>query len=439
MGKRVLFCARRLELIDEKEHEYETGMTRLFLSLYAFITIMLILLSAVLNYFFLEINQDESPHQYLVNTLTVLHEQSRLDQKQLDQIGLNWREIDIGNTPWSAADQLTLAAKQPVLLYDSQSKAQVYLQINEDTLYEIDLPSNVAQQEGFYWYSASFFVLLALGTAVWLWPLWRDLQLLQSAAKQTDLSKQFQPILLESHSLVYPVGQALDELNAKVRELIKTQMELTGSVAHEFRTPLSRLKFALEAASIDDAPALEAINQDILELETLMHEMLSYTSLENQQPELNISQIPLLSLCQQRIDVCSMENKSKISITLSGEDLLVLGDEHYIERAFDNLFQNALRHTKSKIVVHLERLQAQIILSIDDDGSGIDPDHSQKIFEPFFRPDHGRARNRGGAGLGLAIVKRIAVWHEGTCWAEASPLGGARFCIAFKLSEQSKV
>jgi two-component system OmpR family sensor kinase len=406
-------------------------MTRLFLSLYAFITITLILLSAVLNHLFFSSNQDEQPHQYLVSTLTVLHEQSRLDHEQLEFIGLNWRKTDIANIPWSEADQFSLAAKQPVILYDSQSNAQMYLQLDEETLFEIDLPTAVSQQDSFYWYSASFFGLLALGIAIWVWPLWRDLQLLKSAAKQTNLSEEFEPIALESNSLVYPVGQALDELNAKVRELIKTQMELTGSVAHEFRTPLSRLKFALEAASIDDADALAAINQDILELETLMHEMLSYTSLENQQPELNISQIPLLSLCQQRIDVCTMENKC--SISLSGENLIVLADEHYIERAFDNLFQNALRHTKSKIVVHIEQKKSQIILSIDDDGDGINPAHSQRIFEPFFRPDHGRARNRGGAGLGLAIVKRIAVWHKAECWAEASHFGGARFCIAFSL------
>lgn len=406
-------------------------MTRLFLSLYAFITITLVLLSAVLNYFFFSNTQDEQPHQYLISTITLLHEQSSLEDKQLDQIGLTWRKTDLANIPWSEADRLSLASKKSVLLYDSQSNAQMYLQIDASTLYEIDLPTGIKQQGNFYWYSASFFVLLALGIAVWVWPLWRDLQSLKAATKQTNLSEQFEPIALDSRSLVYPVGQVLDELNAKVRELLKTQMELTGSVAHEFRTPLSRIKFALVAASIDDEQALAAINQDLSELEKLMHEMLSYTSLENQQPELNISQIPLRSLCRQRIDVCKFDQQ--LDITLSGEDLIVLGDEHFIERVIDNLFQNALRHTKSQIVMHIEQTKTQIILSIDDDGKGIKPEHSKKIFEPFFRPDQSRARNRGGAGLGLAIVKRIAKWHEAECWAEASHLGGARFCIAFSL------
>lgn len=406
-------------------------MTRLFLSLYAFITITLVLLSAVLNYFFFSNTQDEQPHRFLINTISLLHKQSALDQEQIDQIGLKWRKTDIGNIPWSEADRLSLDSKKPVLLYDSHSNAQMYLQIDANTLFEIDLPAGIKQQGHFFWYSASFFVLLALGIAIWVWPLWRDLQLLKVATKQTNFSEQFKPIALDSSSLVYPVGQALDELNAKVRELIKTQMELTGSVAHEFRTPISRIKFALVAAAIDDEQALAAINQDLLELETLMHEMLSYTSLENQQPELNISQIPLRSLCQQRIDVCKLDRK--LDIALGGENLVVLGDEHFIQRIIDNLLQNALRHTKSKIIVHIEQKQTQIILSIDDDGNGIKPEHSQRIFEPFFRPDHGRARNRGGAGLGLAIVKRIAKWHKADCWADVSQYGGARFCIAFSL------
>lgn len=359
----------------------------------------------------------------------MLHEKAPLDQDQLKQIGITARQTNIANTPWNEADQRALAANKAVILYNSNSNAQMYLPIDEYTLLEIDLPIATHQQENFYGYSASFFVLLALGIALWVWPLWRDLQSLKRAAKQTNLAQAFEPAALGSRSLVYPVGQALDELNAKVRMLLKTQIELTGSVAHEFRTPLSRLKFALEAACINDEAALVAINQDILELETLMHEMLSYTSLENQQPELNIAHIPLLSLCLQRID--AYKDQHTLDITLSGDDAFILGDEHFIARAFDNLFQNALRHAASKVSVNIDITKSHIILNIEDDGSGIAPANMEKVFEPFFRPDHARTRNRGGAGLGLAIVKRIALWHNAKCWAQTSTLGGARFCIAF--------
>ena len=405
-------------------------MTRLFLSLYAFITITLVVLSAVLNHFFFNNNGQAESNQYLVNSLTHLYQQNALNEKELAQIGLNSRQVNINNIPWQANDRTTLAAQKPILLYSSNSLAQLYYQLDANTLIEIDLPSHNAQQDGFYWYSAVFFALLALGTAIWIWPLWRDLQALKRAAKHTNLSEDFEVVGLQKHSLVYPIGQALDELKAKVRELIKTQMELTGAVAHEFRTPLSRLKFALDAVNIDEK-VLVAIKQDILELEKLMHEMLSYTSLENHEPELNISEIPLLSLCQQRVDACLTATRTNINILVKGNDQLVLADEHYLERAVDNLIQNAIRHAKSQVEITVSGEGENLLLTIDDDGSGIAAEHLSKIFEPFFRPDHSRDRNRGGAGLGLAIVKRIIIWHSADCWAKASPLGGARFCIAF--------
>jgi len=410
-------------------------MTRLFLSLYAFIAITLVVLSAVLNYVFFADSVQAPAHKHLLNTLSAIQQSSGLNDTVLEKSGLVYRKVLYFDMPWSPKDTYDLEAGQGLVLFDESSKGQVYFKIDNRTLYEIDLPDPTQEQGNFYWYSAVFFALLALGTAIWVWPLWRDLQSLKQAAKQSNFSEDFEPIGLQPHSLVYPIGQSLDELNAKVRELIKTQMELTGAVAHEFRTPLSRLKFALAAQTFDDSAAEEAIQQDIDELEKLMHEMLSYTSLENHQPELNISEIPLTRLCEQRVAAISNLIDPRMKIDLCGDDVTILADEKFIERVFDNLLQNALRHGYSHILIKVKRHKSEIILSIDDDGKGIAPEHMDKVFEPFFRLDPSRARIRGGAGLGLAIVRRIVAWHQARCWAEASTLGGARFCVAFSANE----
>ena len=413
-------------------------MTRLFLSLYAFITITLIVLSSVLGNIFFEDNEQDFTQKSLINSLEQLNQQSPISQEKLASIGLSGRLIKQADMPWSEQDINSFAANEAVLLYNDDATALLYLRQTSNTLLEVNLPSKPNQQKEFYWYSALFFILLAVGIAIWSWPLWRDLQALKSAAKQTDFNAEFKPSALKKRSLVYSIGQSLDELNSKVRELIQTQMELTGGVAHEFRTPLARLKFALEAVKTDDQTALLAIQQDIQELEKLMHEMLSYTSLEHQHPELNISQIPLLSLCQQRVSACTQGKNINIKISINGEDNIVLADDHYIARAFDNLFLNALRHAKSEIKINLSKHKYGVLLGIDDDGSGIDEAFHSKVFEPFFRPDNSRNRDRGGAGLGLAIVKRIAKWHECGCWLENSPLGGARFCLLFKQQNSQK-
>lgn len=411
-------------------------MTRLFLSLYAFITLSLIVLSGVLNHFFVDDDTTDPSLQHLLKSLGYMHQQGLLNPTSMANIGLQSRILDSRFIPWSEADQAALAEHKPIVLYNVKSMPQAYFKLDPNNILEIDLSSSLQQSDTWLVYSALFFFLLAIGTAIWVRPLWRDLQRLQRAAQPSNLHDDNSVVGLTAHSLVYPIGQALDDLKAKVKELLKTQMELTGALAHEFRTPLSRLKFALDAANIEDSETLTMINQDILELEKLMHEMLSYASLENQAPELNISEIPLRTLCEQRADAFSgplpMPSLRPCSIKIVGENYMLLGDEHFIQRALDNLLQNALRHAHSAIEIHIKCSNGRLIVSVDDDGKGVAPEHIDNIFAPFFRPDQGRDRNQGGAGLGLAIVKRIAHWHNAVCWAEPSQLGGARFSISFK-------
>lgn len=413
-------------------------MTRLFLSLYAFITITLIVLSAVLEHVFFDDSEQTTVQQHLVKSIISLHKAGHLDIAQINTLGLQGRVIPLRDIPWTQSDLIKLTNKEPVVLFDNNGGTKQYIKVNQHTLIEIDLPSTVIQQPRVYWYSILFFVLLAIGIAIWLWPLWRDLQKLDNTAQQTNFEQDFSPINLDKRSLVYSIGQSLDELNQKVRQLIKTQMELTGAVAHEFRTPLARLKFELEALNIADKKSLSAVNQDITELEKLMHEMLSYTSLESQQPELNITQIPLLSLCKQRIKANQTQQNNELNISLTGSNLTILADEHFIQRMVDNLLQNALRHATSQIEISVTEGINQTIFSVEDNGPGISPAHRDKIFQPFYRPDNSRNRTRGGAGLGLAIVHRIAKWHNADCWVDDSHLGGAKFCCAFSTSSQCK-
>ncbi len=79
--------------------------------------------------------------------------------------------------------------------------------------------------------------------------------------------------------------------------------------------------------------------------------------------------------------------------------------------------------------IHIIRQKSIIKICIEDDGEGVSQAMREKIFSPFFRPDEGRDRQKGGAGLGLAIVKRIVDWHQGDCYVTDGTLGGAKFVI----------
>jgi two-component system OmpR family sensor kinase len=105
----------------------------------------------------------------------------------------------------------------------------------------------------------------------------------------------------------------------------------------------------------------------------------------------------------------------RIAIEATGP-VPVVGDPHRLRQVVDNLVGNAVTHTPDGTDIRVEtRVEgSEAVLTVHDDGPGIDPDDVGRIFEPFFRSDPSRARATGGAGLGLAIVSAIVAAHGGT-------------------------
>lgn len=409
-------------------------MTRLFLSLYVFIVLSLVVLSALLNQIFFSEESLGQEQQAIVSLLTDLNMGQQLSPDQIDTDLMQVRILNMADMAWRDDERTLLNQGKPIVLFDTTMGTQVYFNYAKNQLIEVTLPTNLEQDSAYYLYSGVFFAVLAALIALWLWPLWSDLQRLKQAAIDIDPNDEYHPIEIEARSAVKPIALALNDLGKRVTSLLHAQRELTGAVAHEFRTPLSRLKFAIAANTVQTTRSQQAMNQDIDELEKLVQEMLDYTSMETQQPELNITDIPLLSLCRQRSKYMFDTQTNPPQVVFKGADYRILGDGHFVERAIDNLLQNACRYATKKIEITVNKESAEVKLFIEDDGKGIHENLRERIFDPFFRPDQGRDRQRGGAGLGLAIVKRIMHWHNGRCWVDTSHLGGARFCLAFNLS-----
>ncbi|MDC0602256.1 ATP-binding protein [Aliiglaciecola sp.] len=410
-------------------------MTRLFLSLYLFIALSLVLLSGLLNHVFFQNDDDNFDKQNLISLLTRMHQKGELDSQLLGSEFFRIQYLSPSDMTFSQEEYMKLREKQELVLFDEHNTAQLYFLTSPTQLLEITLLEQNSNKANYFLYSGVFFALLAGLIALWLWPLWKDLQRLKQAVSTITPNNPFRAIDIEPRSVVYPIALTLNEQGHRIEQLLNTQRELTGAVAHEFRTPLSRLKFATaNQSTVGDKGFLDEMNNDIDELEKLVQEMLNYTSMETQEPELNISEIPLLSLCRHRIDYLTSYKSGNIQVTCTGTDATILADEHYIERVIDNLINNAYRYAASQIIVSVRLKGQTVLLMVEDDGEGVPDKYKERIFAPFFRPDYGRDRSRGGAGLGLAIVKRILHWHDGKCWVADSPIGGASFCVSFLLT-----
>lgn len=341
-------------------------------------------------------------------------------------------QLESQSIDWLPNERQLLEQGQILTLFDDKLGRQMYLMNSEQILYELTLKQDEPDRAPLLLYTSLFYVILAGLLLVWVWPLWRDLAKIKRAISKIEPGGVLAEVELNKRSLILPIAQTFNQLSRQVSQLMSTQRELTGAVAHEFRTPLSRLKFALAVKPRPGTEPWNDMNADVNELEKLVQEMLNFTSMEAHQPEMNMSEIPLYALSNQLVSNLTEAQKNNREITVSGQqELAVIADEHYLARAIENLILNAIRYSHDAVDIKISKKDQFIRLDVEDDGPGIPAHLSEKIFEPFFRPDEGRDRTRGGAGLGLAIVKRIMQWHHGQCFATQSAKGGAKFRLRF--------
>ena len=212
--------------------------------------------------------------------------------------------------------------------------------------------------------------------------------------------------------------------------MIKSQRQLVSDVSHELRSPLARLRVALELAERSESPQkmLVRIEKEADELGRLVTDLLSLARIESSQFILEKRSLPLCDLLKKIIEDANFEGrKQQKQVLLQQCDNAVIDADPILMRsALENIIRNALRYTppESQVTVHLKQTDKELLISIEDQGSGVPADMLEALFEPFARVSEARDRKTGGFGLGLAITGRVINAHGGKVWAENSTKGG---------------
>jgi signal transduction histidine kinase len=232
------------------------------------------------------------------------------------------------------------------------------------------------------------------------------------------------------------VARAFDEMAARVEGLLRSHTELMANVAHELRTPLARIRVALDLAEDGDADvarsSLAEITEDLSELERLVEDVLASARMD-----LGAGAVPggLPGMRREPVDLGALLRRSAErlrarfpdrALELELEEPLppVVGDGLLLRRAVDNLLDNARKYSPRPAPITLRAARAgdAVRVEVQDRGEGIGPEDLARLFTPFFRADRSRARGTGGVGLGLTLSRRIAEAHGGALVA-ASALG----------------
>jgi len=275
-------------------------------------------------------------------------------------------------------------------------------------------------------------------------PLESGMKQMESAIDQIRHGNLNARVYIDTNDAIGDLASTINEMAEHIQRLIKSQREMTNAVSHELRTPVARIRFGLQIIQdFVDTPSVDdqcnKIDGDIEELEKLIDEILTYATLEEGRPALDLDMIDINAIANEvRQQSLNQGHKIKINVTEAPtEDDLNMAEceRRYIHRAVQNLVNNAVKYAVSEVRVTCSCEGGMFRVDVEDDGPGIPQDQWENVFTPFARLDSSRNRSTGGYGLGLSIVKSIAYWHGGVAAVYFGELGGAKFTILWPRSQ----
>jgi two-component system osmolarity sensor histidine kinase EnvZ len=223
---------------------------------------------------------------------------------------------------------------------------------------------------------------------------------------------------------VREAAHALITMKERLNRYNRTRTDMLNAVSHDLKTPLARMRLAVET----DSASREVLMQDIDRLSEMVNGYLAFARGEIPEIEQEIS-LPAMLL---RIARDAAEDK-EIKTNFPDSPMTFFARPTALASAFHNIIENAARHAKSKIEITETDSDDQIEITIDDDGIGIPADRRGEAMRPFVRLDAARAENTGGTGLGLSIAQTAIENHGGQLLLQDSPLGGLRVRIVLPI------
>jgi two-component system OmpR family sensor kinase len=262
-----------------------------------------------------------------------------------------------------------------------------------------------------------------------------------------DLSRRVERA--EPRTEVGRLGLALNEMLARIesafraREASEAQLRrFVADASHELRTPLAAVRayaelFGRGAAERPDdlARSMQGISRESERMSLLVDDLLLLARLDEGRP-LERETVRLDDVVAEAVETAQTVEPDR-PISLAAESATVLGDRDRLRQAIDNLLANVRAHTPpaTPVEVALARNGGTVVLTVADDGPGMEAEEVAHAFERFYRADPSRARASGGVGLGLSIVAAVAAAHGGSVSARSEAGAGATFEVVLPLMD----
>lgn len=272
----------------------------------------------------------------------------------------------------------------------------------------------------------------------------RPIRDLSSVARSIVDTGRFDARVADSHS-----GDELNELIvlfnqmlAKIETLIDGMKDALDNVAHDLRTPVTRLRGMAEEAlrsDMDPAACREALSDCLEESErvmTMLNILMDISEAETGTMKLSLETVNLSGLIEEVAELYGYvaEDKSVVLSTSAPKELNLRADRTRLRQVLANLVDNAIKYTPcgGRVDIEVFQREQQAILLVKDNGVGIPIDEIPRIWERLYRGD--KSRSQRGLGLGLSLVKAVVQAHQGQVDASPNPSGGSLFSLYLPLA-----
>jgi len=299
-------------------------------------------------------------------------------------------------------------------------------------LIRAQLPNGVvniqAPRKRLYTGTIYVFVLWLVGTALLLFAIAalfmrnqvRGIRRLAAAAEAFGMGRDIGPIKPEGATEVRRAATAFNRMQERVRRFLVQRTEMLAGVSHDLRTPLTRLRLALEMMRPREEwrEDVAEMTADVEEMERMIGGYLAFARGEGTEQAEPVNLSAVLE------EVAAGARRSGAAVEVDAPPALTLSlRANAVRRAITNLVDNARRHAHRVALAAMPQGR-MVFVTVDDDGPGIPPERRESVFRPF------ESDAAGGTGLGLTIARDIVRAHGGEIRLEDSPLGGLRARIS---------
>ena len=241
-------------------------------------------------------------------------------------------------------------------------------------------------------------------------------------AERVQLQSLTEITLSEDEAVEFSrLSRAVNQMLLRLNQAFDAQRQFVGNAAHELRTPLALMQARLdlymstehENSCPETVETIAMMREQTERLSKMVRTLLDMSDLKAVPRNDRIQLAPMIE--EVLADLSPLAEKSGVTLAQTGEDLWITGSDVLVYRSIFNLVENGVKYNRpgGSVRVAASRRGGDAVIEVRDTGCGIPENFRESVFQPFFRVDKSRSREKGGVGLGLSLVWEIAHLHSG--------------------------